>query len=161
MKTLLPWLGADRDVLDVGFFAFRDSLFTPENLEEAGLDGADAQRFNTYSQYKNDAMEAMYADLISGPIPRKIAQYVLNAAEGTTVSTLFNVRPGEQVNESQARQITMRIAAKEFKAFEDFQREKSNRYLQTVPEELCMLDYWEMRTYINNALVPYLALCGR
>ncbi len=159
-STALAWR-RDRDVLDVGFFAFRDSLFTPENLEEAGLDGADAQRFNTYSQYKNDAMEAMYADLISGPIPRKIAQYVLNAAEGTTVSTLFNVRPGEQVNEPQARQITVRIAAKEFKTFEDFQREKSNRYLQAVPEELCMLDYWEMRTYINNALVPYLALCGR
>ncbi len=171
LRKLQGWLGLrnqedkvatayrrDREVLDEGYYANRDSLFTPENLEEFGLPRSAASKFNTWEEYVNQSTVELFRQLDARPMPPELG--VKETADGTTWYQLFAIDPVTPLNKNQARQVAQLVGNEVFKDFINFRTAEGNKYLKLHPQEICILEHWETRPKLSQELLPYARLCG-
>ena len=156
--AVLSEYGADKDMLNEGYYKTRDSLFTPVILEAHGLPGAIADQYLSWEQFKNETLISMSLDLEGRILPVEIGE--IENRSGETIYERFQIHPTQEVNQAQAEAVARIIGEDVFKGYEGFRTEVSNQYLIANPDQLCALSYWEYRESVNDALKPYLSTCS-
>ncbi len=148
----------DREILDVGYYATLDEIFTPELLaKHGGLPDA-TREFNTWEEYISDSSTKMYEQLLGKPMPPELGNE--ENRDGTTWYELFAIDTTTPLNQQQTRELVELVTNKVFKDFDNFRREVGTAYLKLHPEEICIMGYWETGPGFNQELLAYAQLCG-